>query len=419
MARLRAKYRKSTHGKEVIQTFIAEFYDRNRHPRLKRVSLGTRDKSAALQKFARLEREYMAGLRDPWTDPVDRDGMLVSEATEAFVKSREGRSEKTITNYTDILHIFCESLPPGMMIRAVEARHVDAFLNGRDLKATSRRTYVRHLSVFFRWCLKEGLMQHDPTPIKDRNRKKETRRVAEFLTEVQYEELIRTIEAVAVLKGRHAPDGGRWITDVIRLAVGTGLRRGEICNLRWSSVDLHNKLVKVQNTDDFRTKSGHERSVPLVGEALRVVERLAAERTGEVDDFVFKGIKGGKLNGRHLTRRFCHYRRQARLPEDISLHSLRHTFASWWVLRGGDLYRLKEVLGHADIQTTMIYAHLRPEALREEMEKCFGTGYAAKEHTGAEAIEIERLRAQVALLKAGLEGSELLVSLPGSQRNGR
>lgn len=51
---------------------------------------------------------------------------------------------------------------------------------------------------------------------------------------------------------------------------------------------------------------------------------------------------------------------------------LRHTFASWRVLRGGDLYGLKEVLGHADIQTTMIYAHLRPDAIREEMEKCFG-----------------------------------------------
>ena len=43
-------------------------------------------------------------------------------------------------------------------------------------------------------------------------------------------------------------------------------------------------------------------------------------------------------------------------------------------MRGGDIYRLKEVLGHADIQTTMIYAHLRPEALRQEMEKCFGAG---------------------------------------------
>lgn len=87
-------------------------------------------------------------------------------------------------------------------------------------------------------------------------------------------------------------------------------------------------------------------------------------------------------------------RRLARLPEKINFHSLRHTFASWRVLRGGDLYRLKEVMGHADIQTTMIYAHLRPDALLEEMEKCFGTGQAA-----AKISEVEHLRAQVEMLK--------------------
>ena len=53
---------------------------------------------AARQRFAQYEREYMAGLYDPWTDAVNRDCVLVSEAIEAFVKSRDGCSEKTIAN---------------------------------------------------------------------------------------------------------------------------------------------------------------------------------------------------------------------------------------------------------------------------------------------------------------------------------
>ncbi len=117
------------------------------------------------------------------------------------------------------------------------------------------------------------------------------------------------------------------------------------------------------------------------------------ERITEADDYVFQGMRGKQLNAEHLSKRFRFYRRLARLPKGIKFHSLRHTFASWWVLRGGDLYRLKEVMGHADIQTTMIYAHLRPDALLEEMEKCFGTGQAA-----ATISEVEQLRAQVEML---------------------
>ena len=392
MARIRAKYRKDEKGREVLQTYIAEFYDRQRQPKLKRVSLATRDERAARQRFAQYEREYMAGLYDPWTDAVNRDGVLVSEAIEAFVKSRDGCSEKTISNYANVLRIFRKSLPPGMMMQAIETRHVEGFLNGQSLNGHSRQTYTRHLGVFFRWCMEQGFLKDDPTPERARVRRRQKKTLPKFLTEEQAGALLRVIEADAVLK-QAITDGNRWLTNVVRFALGTGLRRGEVCNFRWDHVDLHTGLLNIRNTDTFETKSGHERAVPLVGEARTVIEVLQRERASEADDYVFKGMRGGKLNDEHLSRRFRFYRRLARLPEKINFHSLRHTFASWWVLRGGDLYRLKEVMGHADIQTTMIYAHLRPDALREEMEKCFGTGQAA-----ATISEVEQLRAQVEML---------------------
>ncbi len=138
----------------------------------------------------------------------------------------------------------------------------------------------------------------------------------------------------------------------------------------------------------------------LVGEARTVIEELLRERTKEADVYVFKGVRGGKLNDEHLSRRFRYYRRRARLPEKINFHSLQHTFASWWVLRGGDLYRLKEVMGHADIQTTMIYAHLRPDALREEMEKCFGKPLWIKASPPSETLQ---LHAEQDALRTGNE----------------
>jgi len=53
--------------------------------------------------------------------------------------------------------------------------------------------------------------------------------------------------------------------------------------------------------------------------------------------------------------------KDAGVSDDVVFHTTRHSFASWYVMRGGDLYRLKELLGHRDIKTTMIYAHLSPE----------------------------------------------------------
>jgi len=70
----------------------------------------------------------------------------------------------------------------------------------------------------------------------------------------------------------------------------------------------------------------------------------------------------------------------------INVHSLRHTFASWAVQRGMDLYRLKESMGHADMKTTLVYAHRRPEALKHEMERCWWrrkwsvTNFGGKSH---------------------------------------
>ena len=65
------------------------------------------------------------------------------------------------------------------------------------------------------------------------------------------------------------------------------------------------------------------------------------------------------------------YPRSAQLGQDY-VHSLRHTYASWFVIVGVDLYRVKELMGHASIQTTMRYAHLTLDTLKNEVERVFG-----------------------------------------------
>ena len=112
----------------------------------------------------------------------------------------------------------------------------------------------------------------------------------------------------------------------------------------------------------FKTKTGKERRVPLAAEAAAVLRRRRASRlTEDPRETVFVGPGGGPLAPGVVSRRFRHYRRLAKLPEEIHFHSLRHTCASWLATRGVSLRIIQEVLGHADVKSTQIYAHLASE----------------------------------------------------------
>lgn len=169
----------------------------------------------------------------------------------------------------------------------------------------------------------------------------------------------------------HRPD---WLADVVRVAVATGLRLGELRYLRWSWVDFETGFITVRRTGDFIPKSGSERSIPMVGDALEVLTRLAAQRTDDVDGYAFTGTRGGRLNGNHVSRRFKYYVRLAKLPERTRFHSLRHTCASWLVQRGVSLPIVQAILGHSTIRVTQRYAHLAPDVMQAAMQEAFGGG---------------------------------------------
>ena len=403
MAKMRPKYGKDAEGRKYLKYYYAEFYDPHRRPKQKRVSLRTTDKTAARQKFTQLEREHMADLWDPWADRLESEGVTMREAVARFVKDRQEHcTASTVETYAYVLGSFVESLAPTFPLYGVERRHIAAFLESRDLADATRRSYADRLRIFFAWCVDGALLKESPAPEQRRSKKSRMKGLPPFFSEEDHNRFLRAVESDAVLKG--LPHGNRWLLDVVRFATGTGLRRGELINLRWNAVDLKGRMLTVKNTESFQTKSGRERYVPLVGEALRVACQLQEERVSEADGYVLKSASGEQLYGNYLSKRFREYRRLAGLPKHLHFHSLCHTFASWFVLRGGDLYRLKEIMGHADMKTTLVYAHLRPDALRAEMEQCFGNGYAAARSENAlESVNlVERLRVELAEARAAL-----------------
>ena len=141
---------------------------------------------------------------------------------------------------------------------------------------------------------------------------------------------------------------------MVLLSLNTGLRRGELFSLTCRDIDLEQTNLTVQGG---RAKSGRTRHIPLNAEAIEVLRGWigqAEDRNG----LVFPGRDGRPFN--NVRRSWLGVLRQAGI-ERFRWHDLRHTFASRLVTASVDLNTVRELLGHADYQMTLRYAHLAPE----------------------------------------------------------
>lgn len=148
-----------------------------------------------------------------------------------------------------------------------------------------------------------------------------------------------------------------WLREIIRFALHTGMRQGEILNLQWQEVDFGRSTLIV-----MQSKNGTRRSLPL---NTTVYDLLAVKQaaTGAPRGPVFRTPRGQHLQVRFLVREFCDARDRAGIP-DFRFHDLRHTFATRLVQRGVDLYKVQRLLGHKTGTMTQRYAHHSPESLR-------------------------------------------------------
>lgn len=142
---------------------------------------------------------------------------------------------------------------------------------------------------------------------------------------------------------------------IVKFALYSGKRRGEILGLRWSDVDLEGGLLTLQET-----KSGKTQTLPLNNKCLMILKRALEIK---ICDYVFPTTTGQFYHG--FSNTWVKIRRRAGLP-DFRFHDLRHTYASYLASSGKvDIYTLKELLGHSTIEMTQRYAHLVNGALRK------------------------------------------------------
>ncbi len=151
------------------------------------------------------------------------------------------------------------------------------------------------------------------------------------------------------------------------LALNTGMRLGELTGLQWDRLNLQRGTIHVtrswcnkESRLKEETKGKRKRLVPVPQD---LVQLLLQWQEQNPEPWVVTESSGGRLISRHFTqhkfRRAC---TQAGV-RSIRFHDLRHTFASHFMMNGGDLYTLQHLLGHHSISVTEMYAHLSPSYL--------------------------------------------------------
>lgn len=165
----------------------------------------------------------------------------------------------------------------------------------------------------------------------------------------------------------------RKIKSMVFIGLRTGMRVGELRGLQRADVDLVRSMVRVRRTDpgngDPATapKGGKGRTIPLTPDARNVLAAVLAIGVDAPERHVWPGrdpLRARSNAGctQTITAAFKRAGIKAREGDRLGWHTLRHTFASWLVLRGESLRVVQELLGHSTIRQTERYAHLAPDA---------------------------------------------------------
>ena len=270
----------------------------------------------------------------------------------------EGLAANTLAAYRRDLTLFADWLGREHGRALVEASETDlrqyalARHAGSAPTSTNRRLTV--FKRFFRWAVRERLVDADPTLKLDSAR--QPLRVPKTLSEAQVEALLAAPDVETPLGLRDRA--------MLELLYASGLRVSELVSLKTVHVSFVECALRVTG------KGAKERLVPFGEEALRWIERYVAEARPAIlgrrtSDALFVTGRGGPMTRQMFWKLLKAHALRAGIAAPLSPHTLRHAFATHLLNHGADLRAVQMLLGHADISTTTIYTHVARERLKQ------------------------------------------------------
>lgn len=283
----------------------------------------------------------------------ERHTLLSDFLTEYFRYAESYKKSGTISLEKIVTNTF-KSLVGDVDLRNIGQVELDIWKSSR-LRSVRPATFnieLRTLRAILNIAKRWGYLADNPL---DQVRKVRVEEKRLFMTTAELQRFFEQLAVVAQAAERKPrKDKMALLGPYYEFLLNTGLRREEALDLQLSEIDFEHNLVLVR-----KSKDKEARVVPMTERAREILDSLG---TG-----LFKA-----LSKSYVTHNFTDICRKAELT-GFKLHSLRHTFATRLVNSGVDILTVSKIMGHSDIKTTMIYAKVRLETLKNAVEK-FETG---------------------------------------------
>lgn len=267
-------------------------------------------------------------------------------------------------------------------IRKIQARNIQEYVNElcRHLSPKSTKNYLMLLNVIFELAVQDGIIQNEANPMKQKIRRpKQERKEVEAYNLEEMQKILKLAEE----------DENPDIKLILNLALLSGIRRGELCALRWQDIFWEERYIfihetrvvvegGVEHTKPPKTNAGIRRIyIPqhLINVLKEYRQRYLMNKVKFGKDFADKNYVVSKPDGNPFTPQGisnCYLRFMRRHQDEIrylKFHGLRHTYASILIEQGENPKTVQHNLGHADVSLTLqIYSHSYESAQKKAAE---------------------------------------------------
>ena len=319
----------------------------------KYVGTFTSDKAAAeaLQDHEAQQRAIARGELPPEVD----DKRTLAAACEAWFTSLEKRKSRSARIHRGRYRLYFAKALGSVPVDRIRTHHVmtvrDALVS--KVSPATINSAVMTMSAAFRYFMTQQWVTANPC-----------RGIEPVEVMARTYRWIKTSAEISRLIEATQPEA----RDLVVLALGTGLRFDELLCLQWDDVDMGQRLITVHRGRKGPAKGNKVRHVPILDAVLPTLRAMALRRKGM--GRLFPGQGGGIRDQQPIRTMFKRALVKAGLDPQIRVHDCRHSFASHWVMNGGDLWRLSKVLGHGSVTVTeKFYAHLRPEVFVQDYQR--------------------------------------------------
>nr|WP_244359438.1 site-specific tyrosine recombinase XerD [Dolosigranulum pigrum] len=278
-----------------------------------------------------------------------------------YLKIERGLSANTVTSYKRDIEKYLTFLTEKKITQLDEVSRFEIldFLQTLRQSGAADNSIIRMVSSlrkFHQYLKRESIVSDDPMQLIDTPKKAST--------------LPKAISPQAIEQLLEAPDtttplGVRDRT-ILELMYATGLRISELVNLKLS--DMHLTMGFIQTMG----KGEKERIIPLGEIASQWLDHYLdgarvylQDQSAETSEYVFLNSRGKGLSRQGVWKKVKQLALEAGIDQNVTPHTLRHSFATHLLENGADLRMVQELLGHADISTTQIYTHITKTRLKQ------------------------------------------------------